>query len=87
LRDKRIWLFILAAVLLLTGCKDWNDLSHAQQLLIKSPEFFELASEGVVAGADLAGKGVTEFSECVIELKEKAFDESKYRGFIECSPK
>ena len=78
---------LIFVILLLTGCKNWNDLSHAQQLLIKSPEFFELAGEGAVAGAELAGKGVTEFSECVIELKEKALDESKYRGFIECSPK
>jgi len=74
-------------VLSLTGCKDWSDLSYGQRLLINDPELIVIAGEGVVAGAELAGKGVTEFSECVIELKEKAFDESKYRGFIECSPK
>jgi len=87
LRNKVLNGVILAMVLSLTGCKDWSDLSHAQQLLITSPVFFDLASEGVVAGAELTGKGITEFSECVVELKEKALDESKYRGFIECSPK
>jgi len=74
-------------VLSLTGCKDWSDLSYGQRLLINDPELIVIAGEGVVAGAELAGKGVAEFSECVIELKEKALDESKYRGFIECSPK
>ena len=80
-------LFLILIILSLTGCKNWNDLSVGQKLLISSPEFFEVAGEGVVAGAELTGKGITEFSECVVELKEKALDESKYRGFIECSPK
>ena len=80
-------LFLILIILSLTGCKNWSDLSYGQRLLINDPELIVIAGEGVVAGAELAGKGVTEFSECVIELKEKAFDESKYRGFIECSPK
>ena len=74
-------------ILLLTGCKDWSDLSVGQKLLIVNPELIEIAGEGVVAGAEFAGKGITEFSECIVELKEKALDESKYRGFVECSPK
>ena len=74
-------------LLSLTGCKNWSDLSYGQRYLINNPDLIEIAGEGVVAGAELAGKGVTEFSECVVELKEKALDESKYRGFVECSPK
>jgi len=81
------FLFILGILLLLTGCKDWSDLSYGQRLLISDPDLIVIAGEGVMAGAELAGKGVMEFSECVVELKEKALDESKYRGFIECSPK
>ena len=87
MRDKGLKGVILAMILLLTGCKDWSDLSVGQKLLISDPDLIVIAGEGVVAGAELAGKGVMEFSECVIELKEKALDESKYRGFVECSPK
>lgn len=80
-------LIFIVILLLLTGCKNWTELSVGQQLLISNPDLIVIAGEGVVAGAELAGNGVMEFSECVIELKEKALDESKYRGFVECSPK
>jgi len=73
------FVFILS-VMLLAGCKQWTDLSYGQRLLIVKPEI-------VMGTAELAGEGITGFSECVIELKEKALDESKYRGFVECSPK
>jgi len=79
------FVFILSVVLL-AGCKDWSDLSYGQRLLIVNPALIEIAGEGVVTGAELAGKGITEFSECVVELKEKTLDESKYRGFVECKP-
>jgi len=71
----------------LTGCKNWSDLSYGQRFLINNPEFVEITGKGVAAGAEVVGDGLAEFSECVIELKEKALDESKYRGFVECSPK
>ena len=79
-------LIFIVMLLALAGCKNWSDLSVGQKLLIVNPELIEIAGEGVFAGAELAGKGITEFSECVVELKEKTLDESKYRGFVECSP-
>ena len=85
--DKVVKTFWVSFVLLLAGCKDWRDLSYGQRFLISNPDLIEITGEGVIAGAELAGKGVTEFSECIVELKEKALDESKYRGFVECSPK